>query len=519
MSSKLRKQQQAYDDWLELVERIKKQTKRVPIETKEQKAKRIKYLLAHPMEFIKYYFGHYIDSDFAWFHHKLVNTAVDNKDLFCIAELPREHAKSVFINIFIPLLLKAKGELTGMLLGSANFDKAKKLLADIQAELKGNQLYINDFGEQIGYGDWQSGYFVTSDRIGFWAFGRGQSPRGVRVGSKRPNYGSIDDIDDKVIVKNTMRVLEAVDWVTEDFLGAMNITASRLMIAGNRIHKKSILAHLVGDINTGDPKRDGVTHIKAYAIENPTTREKAGVENGVPAWSRYTMKQLIRKFKKMGHASARREFFHEHWEAGLNFKHDWIQFGKMLPIEEYDSIVTYCDPSFTNNKTSDYKAIITLGKKGKYYHVLHAWVRQASIHSMVVAFYDIYEKFKNHSTYWIEANMLQIMLLDEFDKEADDRDIAIPIRPDKTKKPDKYTRIENLTPLFERLLFLFNEELKDNPDMQMLIIQLLGFGGGGHDDGPDALEGATTKINKATRKSKFKPRMGKFKKGRRNRNR
>lgn len=510
--SKSRREEQAYQTYLKLTERVHEQTKSVPIETSKQKSNRIQHLLNNPIAFIKYYFGHYIDSDFAWFHRELINAAVDNQDLFCVAELPREHAKSVLINIFIPLLLKAKGELTGMILASANFEKAQKLLSGIQAELEKNQLYINDFGEQISGADWRTGHFITKDGIGFWAFGRGQSPRGVRVGKNRPNYGSIDDIDDKPLVKNSQRVHEALEWVLEDFFGAMNITGSRLMVAGNRIHPKSVLAHLVGDVNIGDPKREGLTHIKAYAIENPVTKEKAGVEDGQPAWSRYSMKQLVKKFEKMGYASYRREFFHEHIESGLNFKHDWIQWGKMLPIEKYDSIVTYCDPSFTNNKTSDYKAIVTVGKKGKHYHVLHAWVRQASIHSMVVAFYDIYELLKNFSTYWIEANMLQALLLDDFDEEAEDRGFALPIRPDKTKKPDKYTRIENLTPLFERLLYTFNEEHRENPDMQMLVNQLLAFGGGGHDDGPDALEGGTTKVNKATKKQKFKPRMGKYKK-------
>lgn len=513
--SRTRREEQAYQAYLKLAERVQEQTKSVPVETKEQKKNRIDYLLAHPVEAIKYYFGHYIDSEFAWFHHELINAAVDNQDLFCVAELPREHAKSVLINVFIPLLLKAKGELTGMILASSTFEKANKLLSGIQAELEHNQLYINDFGLQISGADWRAGNFITKDGIGFWAFGRGQSPRSVRVGKNRPNYGSIDDIDDKPLVKNIVRVLEALEWTLEDFFGAMNITGSRLMVAGNRIHPKSVLAHLVGDVNIGDPKREGIVHIKAYAIENPITREKAGIEDGKPAWSRYTMKQLIKKFTKMGYASARREFFHEHIESGLNFKHDWMQWGKILPIEKYDSIVTYCDPSFTNTKTSDYKAIVTVGKKGKHYHVLHAWVRQASIHSMVVAFYDIYEMFKNFSSYWIEANMLQALLLDDFDKEADDRGFAIPIRGDKTKKPDKHTRIENLTPLFERLLYMFNEEYRDNPDMQMLINQLLAFGGGGHDDAPDALEGATTKVNKATKKQKFKPRMGKYKKQRR----
>lgn len=507
-----RAEQQAYKDYLDLVEQIKKQTKSVKIETPEEKQKRIKKLLGNYDLFCKYYFARYMDSDFAWFHKKAFEVVEENENLFAVCEWPREHAKSVILDIFIPMWLKAKDELTGVLLGSSNGDKAKGLLGDLQAELQGNQLYINDFGEQISYGDWSTGHFKTRDGVGFWAFGRGQSPRGAREAEKRPNYGVIDDIDDKVIVKNQERVNDAIEWVMEDFYGALSIKASRLLVAGNRIHNKSILAHLVGDITPKDPKRKGLKHIKAYAIENPKTREKAGINNGQPAWGRYTLKILKVKMETMGYRSSRREFFHEHIEEGLIFKKEWIKWGKVPNIKEYDAIVKYTDPSFTNNKGSDYKAHVVLGKKGKQYYIDFAWVRQASIKSMVVADYDIYERFTTFAQYWMEANFLQGMLLDEYDREADERKQAMPIRGDKTKKPHKFVRIENLSPLFERGLFTFNEEERDNIDMLMLISQLLGFGGGGHDDAPDALEGAKTKIDKMVKQGKFRGRSGKYKK-------
>lgn len=511
MSSKL--EQRTEQEYLALVERIKKQTASTIVETKEQKQKRIQKLLGDWEAFCKYYFGKYMNAEFGWFHKKLFEEVVNDENFFGVAEFPREHAKTVLTNVFMPMFLKAKGELTGVLLGSSNEKKAFGLLSNLQAQLQGNQKYIADFGEQVSFGDWSSGHFKTRDGVGFWAFGRGQSPRGALEEQNRPNFGIIDDIDDKGIVKNPERVQEAVNWVFEDFYGCLAIQKARFIVAGNRIHKNSILANIVGDVNTGDPKRKGLYHLKVYAIENPKTRDKAGFHDGQPAWvERYTVKQLQTKMERMPYRSVRREYFHEHIEDGTIFKPEWIRWRKMDAIQKYDSIATYTDPSFKNSKTSDFKGIVTVGKRGKCYDILWSWVRQASVSSMVIANYDCYDIYGTFSTYWMEANMLQDLLLDDFDEEADVRKFALPLRADKQKKPDKDTRIENMTPLFERGLLFFNEEHRDSPDMQMLVSQFLGFGGGGHDDGPDATEGAISKVNKQTKKSKFKSRTGKFNK-------
>lgn len=511
--------QLASEKYLKLVSDIKKQTKPKKKETQEAKEKRIKRLKGNFVLFCKYYFARYMDHDFAYFHKEFAQYVIDNEDCYAIAEWPREHAKSVLLDIFIVMFLLATGELTGLLLGSSNNDKATGLLSDLQAELEGNQLFTDDFGEQVNLGSWQSGHFMTKDGIGFWAYGRGQSPRGSRKANLRPNVGIIDDIDDKKIIKNTELVKNAVDWVSEDFIGALDTRASRVMVGGNRIGKYSILAHLVGDIDEGDPKREGIFHSKVYAIEDPITHEKAGFDSGVPAWGRYTFEMLKRKFAKMGYTSSRREFFHEWIIAGLIYKYSWFKFGKVLDIKEYDSICTYCDPSFRENKKSDFKAIVTIGKKGKKYYLLWCWVRQASIHSMVVAFYDAFEIFGEFSTYWMESVFIQEDLRVEFDAEADIQEQAIPLRSDKRAKPNKSVRIENISPYFERGLFTIDEKLRKCKDTQILILQFMGFGGNGKDDAPDATEGAIHLLNNATKRSRFKPRLGKYKQRRRRNNR
>lgn len=173
------------------------------------------------------------------------------------------------------------------------------------------------------------------------------------MGEKRPNYGVVDDIDDATIVKNEQRVDEAVDWILGDLYYAMPHKKSRFVIVGNRTHKRSILAKIVGDVEDGDPKREGISHIKVYALENPKTHEKD--MNGVPAWKEnYTREDIIKKMGRVGYRIGLREFFHEHIVIGRVFRDELLPLAKLPELHEYDKLVTYCDPSYKDTKKNDF---------------------------------------------------------------------------------------------------------------------------------------------------------------------
>lgn len=493
-----RKEQKVYDEWLAEKKAVK-HLEPIAFETETQKQKRIKGLLKDFSKFCRYYFSEFIDSDFAWFHKKAAKHVEENNDMILICEWPREHAKSVVIDIFTPLYLKARGELTGVVLGSANEEKANGLLADIQEQLMFNRRYIADFGPQYKSGKWDLGHFVTADGIGFWAFGRGQSPRGIREAALRPNLGIVDDIDDAEIVKNEKRVDDAVDWVMGDLYGGMPTKASRLIICGNRIHKRSILACIVGDINEGDPKKEDIIHLKVYALENPRTHQMDVSENGVPAWKeRYTRNDIEKKMNRMGRRIALRELFHQHIVLGRVFREEHLPWAPLPPLQNCEKLVTYCDPSYKDTKKNDFKAIALIGRNGKYFDIYKVFCRQCTTPEMVRGHYDLEDEVPQNKTcpHWMEANFIQDIHLKQYDAEAELRKYSIAIRGDMRKKPEKVERIENLSAYTERGLIRFNQDEKYSPDMQELRQQFLGFPDASHDDGPDAVEGGIYKLNK-----------------------
>jgi phage terminase large subunit-like protein len=506
-----RKEQKTYVEWLAEKEAVQRMEPAAH-ETPSQRTKRINRLKKDFVEFCKYYFEDFGLSEFGWFHTKATKLIEENKDLLLVAEWPREHAKSVFFDIFMPLYLKARGELSGVVLASSTEQKADGLLADLQEQLMFNRRYIADYGTQYQSGKWDTGSFVTADGLGFWAFGRGQSPRGIREGALRPNYGVADDMDDAEIVKNEKRTDEAVDWLLGDLYGALPIKGSRFIVTGNRIHKKSILAKVVGDVEDGDPKREGVTHLKVYALENPRTHKMDMSETGVPAWGRYTRAQIMRKMNQMGYRLGLRELFHQHIVIGRVFKEEHLPWAKLPPFSACEKLVTYCDPSYKDTKKNDFKAILLIGKNGKYFDVYKAFCRQCTTPEMVRGHYNMAELIPASKVcrHWMEANFIQDIHLKAYDTESETRGYAIAIRGDRRKKPEKLERIEDLSAYTERGLIRFNIDEKGSPDMQEVRNQFLGFPDAPHDDAPDACEGGIYKLNKSGTTGKTTTTSGKY---------
>ena len=131
---------------------------------------------------------------------------------------------------------------------------------------------------------------------------------------------------------------------------------------------------------------------------------------------------------------------------------------------------------------------------------------------MVRWFYDLHESMPEGviCDYYMEANFLQDIILDEFTTEGNLRGYQLPIRPDHRKKPDKYQRVEAVSPLWERGFVWYNEAMKADRDMLTGIEQTLSFEKGSrtHDDAPDADEGAIYILQKRTRSEIYSPSLG-----------
>ena len=502
---------QRYAEWQEHCKRVQSLTDLSALvnETPEQKAKRIRRLQNNYAAFCEYYFQHFLTLrdkttgevirtvHNAPFHNSAALKVKNTPNLKAVFRWPRGHAKSTHFDIFLPLWLmfQPKRLINVMVVVGKSEESAIGLLSDIQAELEFNQRIIADFGEQKAVGNWQEGQFVTQSDVAFFARGRGQSPRGLRYKEARPDYIVIDDLDDDELCRNEKRVKDLTDWVKEALFGALDVGRGRFIMVGNLISKNSVLANIAAT------KGVYVSEIKAVD------------KDGEPVWKeKWTKQEAEEAAAFMGYRSWQKEMMHNPIKDGTIFRHEWIRYKKVLPLHKYEMLVCYTDPSFKSTTANDYKASRLWGKIGNELHLIDCYVRQDTVSGMVRWLYNLYESLPENVSvrFFMEANFMQDIILDEFTTEGNLRGYQLPILPDKRKKPEKIQRIEAISPLWERGFVFYNEALKDTSDMQVGIEQTLSLERGSrvHDDAPDADEGAIWYLQRNTRQESFKPMFG-----------
>lgn len=468
-------------------------------ENEEAKATRIARARKDYAFFVSHYFPHLAKKPCAKFQLDAAQYLLRSHKTRALFEWARGHAKSSHLSLMIPLWLKIQEpkQMSVMVLVSKSEDAAIRLLSDLQAELQYNEMFVRDFGKQVQEGSWETGEFRTTDGCLFVALGRGQSPRGLKDRGKRPDYIVIDDIDDDEMIRNPTRVGNILEWCLTALFGTMEGGRGRFVMVGNRIGKDSVLSRYA--------TRPGIYHTQVNMLN----------KKGHPSWpENYTLPEVKEIIHFVGERRFQKEYMNNPINEGTVFLQKQIRFGKMLDLKHYRSLVCYTDPSFKDSNSADFKATMLCGKtKDGEYHLLKAFVDQTSVSAMVQWHYEIDAWIDGRVPvlYFMEANFLQDLLLDEFQKAGRLIVHQIPIRGDQRKKPDKFARIEAMQPLFERRLLLINEKEQDSPGVRALVEQLLMFekGSKSHDDAPDALEGAIWMLNHRNRTSNAAYKFGK----------
>lgn len=503
---------QAYELWRERCKEVQSITDTAMLrkETSVEKQKRIARLQKNYAAFCEYYFPHFLQLKDkttgeairtihnAPFHNQAATRVRDTANLKAVFMWPRGHAKSTHMDIFLPLWLmfQPKRLISFMVVVGKSEDAADRLLGDIQAELEYNQRIIADYGEQKpAAGGWQDGEFKSQSGVKFLACGRGQSPRGLRDREARPDYIVIDDLDDDELCRNDKRVHDLTDWVKEALFGSLDVGRGRFIMVGNLISKNSVLYNIA---NTA-----GVHLSKVTAVD----------KNGEPVWREKWTREEAEAYRNfVGFRAWEKEMMHNPITDGTIFRAEWIRFKRLPKLAKYDQLVCYTDPSFKSTTANDYKACRLWGKTGTELHLIDCFVRQATVSEMVRWLYDLYERTREAAPvrFFMEANFMQDVILDEFATEGNLRGYQLPIMPDRRKKPDKVQRIEAVSPLWERGFVFYNEALKDTPDMQTGIEQTLALERGSrvHDDAPDADEGAIWMLQRDSRMETAQPVFG-----------
>lgn len=479
-----------------------------PNESKKEQEARIKRAKKDFAYFVETYLLHYI-TDYETgkiikspdFHITFAKKVKREKRIKAIMRWARAHAKSVLADLFIPLWLWINDDIRYMVIIANNEDKAKILLSDLQAEFSANELLKYDFGEQHKHGNWERGYFSTKNGFIAKAIGMGQDVRGLRMKSRRPDYITADDLEDKDTLKNPKRQDEVAKWLLTAVIPTTDGFRSRFLVANNLFAPRMIQTVLEEE-TTG-------WHINQVNAYNPVTYE--------PIWkAKYTADYWHNIEKELGTINANAEYNNTPHIEGKIFKEEQIQWRKLPRLNQFKKIVGHWDIAYAGTKTSDYNAVRVWGLYKFDFIYIDSFVRQTKMKAAVQWMVQFQKRLPNtvRITWRFESQFWNDEVKRTIKEVEDEEGIKLNLIKVDTPKGKKYDRMESMQPYYQNGRPYYNEDKKAHKDTQTGLQQLYGIEPGyrTHDDAPDADEQAIRYLETFIRTSNFKPRTGKMKK-------
>lgn len=476
----------ALRQWEDFRRQITEATTVDSFENESDKLIRMAMLESSPEDWFKYYFPHYYKSEPADFHKKATRRLFKNNRWYEVRAWSRELAKSVRSMMEV-MYLALNGEIHNLLLISNSSDNAERLLMPFMIEFESNLRIRHDYGQQEKPGSWEVGEFVTLSGVAFRSLGAGQSPRGTRNESFRPDFILVDDIDTDEETRNPERIKKKWSWIEQALIPTVSVSGDyRILFNGNVIARDCCITRAMEKAN----------HVDIINIRN---------KNGKSSWPEKNSEEDIDQILSIvSTASAQKEYFNNPVSEGDIFSQ--MIWGKIPPLSKFKFLIAYGDPAPSNskNKKGSFKGLFLMGYYEGNFYVITGYLDHV-VNDEYVNWYYYLKDFVGEKTQvynYIENNTLQDPFYEQvfiplFATKAQGNGY-IGILPDDRKKPDKFSRIEgNLEPLNRQGRLILNEAEKGNPYMKRLEEQFLLVNPqlAAPADGPDCVEGGVWIIN------------------------
>lgn len=474
MATKVQVSSRNYDQLIEeLVGKIKLEAKPFVDCDPLSIAKRSAKAMADYEYFAQTYFPHHITRPFGEWHREIIAAVNTPKTITAIAA-PRAHGKTVNLAIIKPIWHLLRGDVHFFVAVAENEELAKERTGSIAAEMANNERLLMDYGPSLStvYAD---NDYIARNSCRILALGYRQPIRGKSYGHYRPDYIVIDDFESHQAT-NIRIAREKLNYVREEAFGALPMEDDQGIIIwlGNLTHADSAL-NLFKKACEDEPDNHQIRFILRKAIQ----------EDGTPLWPEAFSLETLRTIEQaVGSIGFQRHYMMNPIVEGIKFLTEWFRYYDRLP-ERFEAIVSYCDPSLSAKATADYKAVITLALAEQRYYLLDAWIRRASINSMLLYLYELDRRYQTRI--FMESVLWQKVLWEFIPPLSESQGYLLPVAGIDNKLP-KDQRIEAITPIFEWGWCLFPKN--KYKDILILEEQLLGFPGHPNDDGPDALAGA-----------------------------
>lgn len=451
------------------------------------------YLEKHPAEWIQYFFPKYARYPFAKFHLRAINRIVNNPEWYEVLSWSRELAKSTIV-MFCVLYLALTGRKRCVILASATEKSAEKLLKPYIANLQANQRIIQFYGKQETPSQWTVLSFKAKCGCSFYGIGAGNAPRGVRNENVRPDEILVDDFDTDEDCRNPDTVDKKWDWFEKALYPTRSVSEpTQVIFCGNIIAKDTCVARAGARADHWD-------------VINIVDKD------GNSTWPEKNTPGNIERIRStLSKKAFEGEYMNNPVEEGKIFKN--IIYTKVPDLKKFKFLVLYGDPSYSNkgarrNEKKSKKSVVLLGLLKGTYYVINCRIGNYTNAVFIDNYIELLKYVAKRTTVYcyIENNSLQDPFYEQvftpLIRETRQKErIDLYIYGDTRKKSDKGPRIEAaLEPLVRNGRLVFNEEFKDNPNMQEMVDEfrlftlLMPYGA----DGPDSVEGGKYIIDQKT---------------------
>lgn len=468
----------------------------VPVEVNLSTAeieKKRRYLEAHPLEWINYFYSEFAQYEFAPFQKKAILRCIQNDEWFEVLSWARSLAKSTCV-MFIVSYLALTGRKHNVMIASATQDDAIRLLAPYKQQFESNGRIRAFYGTQQTLGSWTEDEFVIRAGCSFRALGAGNAPRGSRNGAVRPDVLLVDDYDSDASVRNPDIVDKMWEWWEKALYGTRDPAVPTLIIfCGNIIAKDCCVTRAGAKADHWD-------------VVNIRDRE------GRSTWpAKNTEEKIDATLSKISTTAQQTEYYNNPLREGEVFRE--LKYGPVPELRRFQFLVIYSDPApgEHRNNNSSTKSAMLMGMLGSDVYVIKAFLDH-ELNSVFIDWHFALMQYAEErgatAVYcYMENNKLQDPFFQQVfkplvAKARSERGQQLFITPDEEKKTDKASRIEaNLEPLNREGHLILNEDEMNDPHMARLDEQFrmfttaLKFPA----DGPDCVEGGYRILRKKTR--------------------
>ena len=443
-------------------------------------------------EFTKYILGYNKLNDV----HKKWCEEIDTTDKRKLFLKPRGTYKSTIYTVAYPLWKLVHNPNERILIANATSDNAEAFLREITTHLLRNQRFIDVFGKQLDSHTSKVSSVTLKSRT---AFNKEPSIStvGVLGNLVSAHYSTIicDDLcNDKDRESESIREKKK-KWF-QDLMSVLD-PDGEIIVVGTRWHFNDLYKYIIEDLNPKlIPEEQWYISVESCYLEDEKTPKFPSI---------LPLVVLDRLKLEKGPLEFSSQYINKPLpqEAQIFFEEDFKTFeylgaGRVLDGEKIVPVefVGYCDLSIGKSKSSDFTGLVTLGKgkEGTVYIVDVVLERMPPDRTMETIFAK--HKIFNYRNYGIESNVFQSLFSDQMKKFSAEHQAYLPI-VEVGHTANKELRIQSLQPLIKQGLLKIRNDWKDSRDYKELISQFVYFPLAGHDDGPDAVEGAFSLLKKS----------------------